>query len=170
MDEMQEVKTPKEEKSFSSINMGSFLLVMTILGAMLIFSGVLSYFIPQGSFERDAAGVIIDGTFKETGVKGIAFWRILTAPARVFASSDALTIIFISLFLLIMSGVFNLLDKTDGIRIIIGKTVRKFSQKRNLVVCIALLAFMAFGSFFGMFEELVTLLPLVIVFMLSMSL
>ena len=29
--------------------------------------------------------------------------------------------------------------------------------------------FMAFGSFFGMFEELVTLLPLVIIFMLSLG-
>jgi uncharacterized ion transporter superfamily protein YfcC len=170
MEERKEtVVEKKEKKSFSSINLKSFLLVTIILGTMLIVGGVLSYIIPQGSFSRDPDGVIIDGTYVEQGVKGIAIWRIITAPFRVFASEDALTIIFISLFLLIMSGVFNLLDKTNGIRVIIGKTVRKFSKQRKLVVCIALLAFMAFGSFFGMFEELVTLLPLVIVFMLSMG-
>ena len=169
MEENKEVRAKKHEESFSSINTKSFVLVTVILGCMLVLSGVLSYFIPQGSFLRDADGVIIDGTYAEQGVNGIAIWRVITAPVRVFASSDALTIIFISLFLLIMSGVFNLLDKTNGIRVIIGKTVRKFSGKHNLVVCIALFAFMAFGSFFGMFEELVTLLPLIIVLMLSMG-
>ena len=37
------------------------------------------------------------------------------------------------------------------------------------MVCITVLIFMLFGSLFGMFEELVTLLPLIIAFMLSMQ-
>ena len=37
------------------------------------------------------------------------------------------------------------------------------------MVCITVLIFMLFGSLFGMFEELATLLPLIIVFMLSMN-
>ena len=170
-EKMEEIveKNAEKEKAFSSINTKSFVLVVALLAVILAISGALSYFIPQGSFQRDADGAIIDGTYVKGAVGGIAIWRVLTAPVRVFASSDALTIIFISLFLLIMSGVFNLLDKTDGIRIFIGKMVQKFAKKRNLVICIAALVFMAFGSFFGMFEELVTLLPLVIVFMLSMG-
>jgi uncharacterized ion transporter superfamily protein YfcC len=68
-----------------------------------------------------------------------------------------------------MSGVFNLLDKTGGIRVVIGKTVRKFSNKKKVVICATTFVFMAFGSFFGLFEELATLLPLVIVFTLSMG-
>ncbi len=167
---MEKQETKKEGKAFSSINARSFVFVVILLGSILLLSGLLSYFIPQGAFLRDKEGMIIDGTYTAGAVDGIAIWRIFTAPVRVFFSSDALTIIFISLFLLIMSGVFNLLDKTDGIRIVIGKTVRKFSHRRNLVICIAVLIFMAFGSFFGMFEELVTLLPIVILFMLSMGL
>ncbi|MBR2441716.1 MAG: YfcC family protein [Clostridia bacterium] len=163
-------KQEEKSKAFSNINARSFLFVLILLGAILALSGALSYFIPQGTFLRDSEGMIIDGTYIQGEVEGIAIWRVLTAPVRVFFSSDALTIIFISLFLLIMSGVFNLLDKTDGIRIVISKTVRKFSNRKNLVICIALLIFMAFGSFFGMFEELVTLLPIVILFMLSMGL
>lgn len=164
-----EKQVKRKDKAFASINANSFLMVVILLSVILAISGALSYFIPQGAFERDAFGAIIDGTYAKGEVDGIAVWRILTAPVRVFVSSDAVTIIFISVFLLIMSGVFNLLDKTDGIRVFIGKTVQRCSKKRNLVVCIALLIFMAFGSFFGMFEELVTLLPLVIVCMLSMG-
>lgn len=138
--------------------------------AVLFFCGSLSYFIPQGAFERGTDGTILPGTYQAGKVQGIAFWRVITAPVRVFASEDALTIIMISLFLLVMSGVFNLLDKTGGIKTVISSIMRRLRDRGGPVVCITVLLFMLFGSLFGMFEELVTLLPLIIVFMLSMRL
>ena len=163
----KEVK--KESKSFSNIGLRSFVTVVLVLSAVLIFSGALSYFIPRGSFEYSDDGMIIEGTYTEEGIKGIAPWRILTAPVRVFFSEDALTIIMISIFLLVMSGVFNVLEKTGGIKIFIGRIMSRLRDKGGPVVCITVLLFMLFGSFFGMFEELVTLLPIIIVFMLSMN-
>ena len=165
---LKEQKQQKEE-TFSSINIKSFVAVAVLLVVILAICGALSYFIPQGYFDRDASGAIIDGTYHQGMVSGIEIWRVLTAPFRVFGSEDGLSIIFISIFLLIMSGVFNLLEKTGGIRIFISKVVQKFSKKRSAVICIAALIFMAFGSFFGMFEELVTLLPLVVICMLSLG-
>ncbi len=162
-------KHDNREKAFSSIGTRSFITVVLILTCVLFISGALSYFIPQGSFERDENGAIITGTYTEGEVDGIAFWRIITAPVRVFASEDALTIIMISLFLLIMSGVFNLLEKTGGIKIFIGRIMSHMRDKGGPVVCFTVLIFMLFGSFFGMFEELVTLLPIIIMFMLSMN-
>ncbi len=141
-----------------------------LLLAVLFFCGSLSYFIPQGAFQRDTDSNIIPGTYQAGEVEGIAFWRVLTAPIRVFASEDALTIIMISIFLLVMSGVFNLLDKTGGIKTFIEYIMRHLRDSGSPVVCITVLLFMLFGSLFGMFEELVTLLPLIIVFMLSMQL
>ena len=144
--------------------------VAVLLLTVLFFCGSLSYFVPQGAFQRDAANNIIPGTYQVGAVKGIAPWRVLTAPARVFASEDAITIIMISVFLLVMSGVFNLLDKTGGIKVVIAYIMRSLRDRGGPVVCITVLLFMLFGSLFGMFEELVTLLPLIIVFMLSMQL
>ena len=144
--------------------------VTAILLVLLLFCGSLSYFIPQGAFDRDADGNIIPGTYREGTVEGIAVWRILTAPVRIFASDDAVTIIMISIFLLVMSGVFNLLDKTGGIKTFIVYIMRRLRDRSTPAVCITVLIFMLFGSLFGMFEELVTLLPLIIVFMLSMKL
>lgn len=157
------------DRAYSNINARSFILVTVILLAILIFCGSLSYFIPQGSFETDAAGNIIPDTYRAGPVEGIAIWRVITAPVRVFASEDALTIIMISIFLLVMSGVFNLLDKTGGIKTFISYIMRRLRDRGGPVVCISILIFMLFGSLFGMFEELVTLLPLIIVFMLSMN-
>ncbi len=141
-----------------------------ILAAMLLFCGSLSYFIPQGTFLRDANGHILPDTFTAGKVEGIALWRVLTAPIRVFASSDAVSIIMISAFLLVMSGVFNLLEKTGGIKIFIVHILHRLRDRGGPVVCITVLIFMLFGSLFGMFEELATLLPLIIAFMLSMNL
>jgi uncharacterized ion transporter superfamily protein YfcC len=68
-----------------------------------------------------------------------------------------------------MSGVFNLLDKTGGIKTFIEFIMHHLRGTGGTFVCIMVLLFMLFGSLFGMFEELVTLLPLIIVFMLSMQ-
>lgn len=159
----------EREKAFSSISVKSFLTVALLLLGILLLCGSLSHFVPQGAFQRDGEGMILTGTYQQRGVSGIAFWRVLTAPARVFASPDAITIIMISVFLLIMSGIFNLLEKTGGIRTFIVHIMNRLRDKGGPVVCITVLVFMLFGSLFGMFEELVTLLPLIIVFMLSMK-
>lgn len=134
-----------------------------------MFCGSLSYFVPQGAFERDTAGNIIPNTYTKGEIDGISFWRVLTAPFRVFASSDAITIIMISIFLLVMSGIFNIMEKTGGIKTFILSIMNRLRDKGGPVVCITVLIFMLFGSLFGMFEELVTLLPLIVVFMLSMK-
>ncbi len=158
-----------KEKAFSNIGAKSFFIVVILLTTILAISAILSYIIPAGSFDRDESGVIIAGTYKESGVGGIALWRVVSAPIRVFVSEDALTIIMISVFLLVMSGVFNLLDKTNGTKVVIGRLMHRLADKGAPVVCLCVLLFMLFGSFFGMFEELVTLLPLIIMFMISMG-
>lgn len=167
MTEEKELK--KEEKSFATISVKSFVSVVIILVTMLVICGILSLFVPQGHFARNADGEIIAGTFVQTEAQGLSFWKIITAPFRVFFVEGSLTIIMICLFLLIMSGVFNLLDKTNGIKAIMNKIVKKFDKKKRLVVCITILFFMLFGSLFGLFEELVTLLPFITLFMLSLG-
>ena len=166
---LQNQHNTAKEKPSSNIGLRSFITVIIILCSLLAISGALSYIIPQGSFEVDEAGVIIADSFTKGGVEGIEVWRVITAPVRVFASEDALTIILISVFLLVMSGVFNLLEKTNGTKVVIGRLMRRLADKGAPVVCLCVLVFMLFGSFFGMFEELVTLLPLIIFFMLSMG-
>lgn len=159
----------RKNKSFATINIKSFVLVFALLAVMIALSGTLSCFVPQGSYSRDDNGTIIPDTYVAGEVRHIAFWRVITAPLRVFVSDDALSIVMISLFLLIMSGVFNVMEKTGGVAALIGKAVAKCGKRKNLVICVAVAVFMAFGSFFGMFEELVTLLPIMVVFMLSLG-
>ena len=163
------MKKNNKEKSFSTINAKSFISVVVVLILIIALSGIMTLIIPQGAFLRDESGQIIPGTFSKGDVKGIAFWRVVTAPFRVFFADGGITIIMISLFLLIMSGVFNLLDKTNGLKVIMNSMVKKFSTKKKIVICVCVLFFMLFGSLFGLFEELITLLPFMIIFMLSLG-
>ena len=163
------MKKENKQKAFTAINTKSFLSVVIILTVMITICGILSLVIPQGQFLRTETGEIIAGTYIQGEVKGIAFWRIITAPFRVFFADGGITIIMICIFLLVMSGVFNLLEKTNGIHVIMHKTMNKFGKKKKLVLCIGILFFMLFGSLFGLFEELVTLLPFVTIFMLSLG-
>jgi uncharacterized ion transporter superfamily protein YfcC len=157
------------QKSSANIEFRSLVTVVIILSSLLFISGALSYIIPQGSFLLDESGVIIPESYVKGEISGIAIWRVITAPVRVFASEDAVTIIMVSVFLLLMSGVFNLIDKTHGTKIVISQLMHRLADKGAPVVCLCVLVFMLFGSFFGMFEELVTLLPLIILFMLSLG-
>ena len=86
----------RKESSFSNIGLRSFIIVVSLLAVIIILSGAMSYFIPQGSFLTDEQGMIIPDTYVQGEVKGIAVWRIITAPFRVFGSEDSLTIIMIS--------------------------------------------------------------------------
>ena len=159
----------QKEKPLANISARSFITVVALLCLVLFVCFILTHLIPAGEYQRDENGNVINGTYEQYGVEGIAFWRVLTAPVRVFVSEDALTIIMISVFLLVMSGVFNLLDKTGGTKVFIGRIIKRLADKGGPVVCVCTLVFMLFGSFFGMFEELVTLLPVIVMFTLALG-
>lgn len=159
-----------KEKAFSTINLRSFIVIVVILSFILLAVGVLTYIVPKGEYLSDEKGNIIAGSFHYVSQDGgVPIWKIILAPILVFASDNGLTIIMISLFLLVMSGCFNVMEKTGGLKALISRALRAFGNKKNAVVMIAILFFMAFGSFFGMFEELVALLPIVIILMLSLG-
>lgn len=168
-EEKQAPKQKQKEKSVMSVSAKSFIAVMAILLGMIIVAGVLTYAIPQGSYARTEEGRIIAGSFTSGGIKGYPVWRFFTAPVEVFWSEDALNVIMISLFLLILSGTFNIMNKTGGIEAVVGLLVKKFARKRLLLALIVCLLFMACGSFFGMFEELVALMPIILILSLSLG-
>ena len=114
-----------KEQSFARINLRSFVFVTILLAAILILSGILSYFVPQGQFDRLEDGSIVEDSYIQGEVDGIAFWRVLTAPVRVFFAPGCITIIMVSVFLMIMSGVFNLVEKTHGVHLLVHRIVKQ---------------------------------------------
>jgi uncharacterized ion transporter superfamily protein YfcC len=144
--------------------------VLIILFALLLSAGVLTYLVPAGEYLRDLDGTIIPDSFSYlSGVGGYPVWRWLTAPFEVLGSTDGITIIMISLFLLILGGTFTVMDKTGGITVIIKRLVTRFKAKKYTLLRLVVLVFMSFGAFFGIFEESIALLPIMILLSLSLG-
>ena len=58
-----EQQAKEAKKPSANIELKSFIIVVLLLSFMLTISGVLSYIIPNGSFERDEAGKIIADSY-----------------------------------------------------------------------------------------------------------
>ncbi len=159
----------EKAKNPVNINLRSFILVMTVLLVMMIASGLSTYFLPQGSYSFDEQEQLIPDTYVQSEIKPYPVWKWFLAPVLVFGSSDALNIIMVSLFLLTISGFFAVMQNTNGIKIIVEKLVARFSTRKTAIICLTTLIFMLFGSFFGMFEELIALLPIMIIISLSLG-
>lgn len=159
----------EENKALININKRSFINVLIILFSLMVIAFVLTYLIPQGSYQRTIDGEIIAGTYQLLPRDNLKIWEFFYAPIGLLLSSDGLNVIMISLFLFILGGFFTVMDKSKGIIVIIKKLVDKYSHNKHLLIRIITLFFMLFGAFFGIFEESVALLPIMIILALSMG-
>lgn len=144
------------------INKRSFITVCIILASFMIITYILTFFIPKGIFENNVY-------IPKGEAKGYNFLNFIFSPIKVIASSDGLTIIVISLFILILGGAFNVMQQTNGIQAIILYLINKYKDKKYKLMYIVVLVFMLFGSLFGIFEESITLLPIILILSLSLG-
>lgn len=156
------------------INKKSFFSIVLILFVLMIFSIIITYIIPKGMFETiiDANGnTIIDYNkfIPLNDIKGINIFKGLFSFILVLFSKDGLSLFMLCLFLLIISGAFQIMNDNLGMKVIVNKLINKFKGKDNILICLMTLVFMMFGSFFGLFEEVLTLLPLIIMITLSLG-
>lgn len=147
------------------INKKSFITVCLILFIFMLLSYIMTFIIPHGIFEI----INNENIYTEIEGNGIPFWKFILSPFLLLGSDSGLTVIVISLFILILGGAFNVIDKTGGINAIINYLIKKFKDKKYILIYIIVLFFMLFGSLFGIFEESVTLLPIIIILALGMG-
>lgn len=152
-----------------NISKKTFVNVVMLFIALLVFSIIATYIIPRGMFDVNENGVEDYTNYIALEDKsGINIFKGIFAPILVLFSKDGLSIIMLSLFLVVVSGTFQMMDDTNGIKIIVNKLISKFKNRRKGLIAIITFIFMCFGSFFGLFEEVLALLPIII--MLSISL
>ena len=151
-----------ESKTLVDLSTKTFLQVVALLFALMLVSIVLTYVIPKGTFALHPDGTTDYLAYQRTeGVSGIAWYKGLLAPILVFFSSNGLTLLMLSLFLLVIFGAFQIMNDVGGIRVLVGAVSQRFQKRRNLLLCAVSLIFMCFGAFLGQFEEMLTMLPIV---------
>ena len=155
----------EDHKAGIHIGIKAFITAAVIILALMVAAGVLTRVIPTGAYERtitDGRETIVADSFRYTEAARLPLWRWFTAPVEVLWGPDSTMIIVIILFILIIGGTFALLDKCGTLRWLMGRLAGRFQGKRYTLLALMVFFFMFFGSAFGMFEELVALVPIVV--------
>lgn len=158
-----------DQKRFLTIGTKSFVSVLLILVGLIVFAGMLAYLIPQGSYLRNDALEIIGPYEAIASSARIPIWKIGLSFILVFTTADAVPVLVISLFLLILGGAFQVMQSAKGIQVFIDRLVLKFREKKYVLLRMMVLVFMAFGAFFGIFEESVAIMPVIIILSISLG-
>ena len=152
----------KARPTLISISKKSFIQVTLLLLGLLILSVALTYLIPKGEF-----GLLPDGEtnyldyVRRDDLGGIPLWKGILAPLLVFGSADGLKLIVLSLFLFVISAAFQVMNDVGGIRALVGALSERFRDRRELLLVLISFLFYCFGAFLGLFEEMLTMLPIV---------
>lgn len=150
----------------------AFITTAVITLSLMIFSGVLTRIIPSGSYERYTLGgvtMISPDSFQFVEKAPLPVYRWFTAPVEVLFSENAPVIIVLIFLIVFIGGGYALLNRIGVFEEIITKIVRRYGARRYLLVCAVSLVFMFFGSFLGMFEEVVPLIPVVVILAYTMG-
>ncbi|MBO5197766.1 MAG: YfcC family protein [Lachnospiraceae bacterium] len=161
------------EDTALKISKKTFLTSLIILLALMLFAGVLTQILPQGSYVREIADgrevVAADSyTVTEDGER-LPFWKVFTAPFLVLFSSDGVTVLGIILFLMVISGDIALLNQSGVMAYSMQRIVEKNRGRRYRMLFVATFIFMAFGAFVGVFEESATLAPFAVALATAMG-
>jgi uncharacterized ion transporter superfamily protein YfcC len=161
-----------DEKSGIQISRRAFLQSVFILLALMLVAGVATLLIPSGEFARaevDGREVVLADTFTYTERPDYPVWRWLTAPLEVLAGPEAATIIVIILFLMMVGVAFAVLEHSGILNSGLAKIVSAFGGQKYVLLLAISFFFMALGAFFGIFEEIVPLVPLMIALAYSLG-
>ncbi len=153
------------ERSGAQISKKAFIQSVIILLVIMLVAGVLTRVVPAGTYERitDAGRELIKpDSFQHTPKPHYPIWRWLTAPVEVLWGPDSLLVIVICLFILMVGGAFAVLDKSGILKAGLGRIVARFGGRKYTLLLLISFFFMALGAFFGIFEEVVPLVPLVL--------
>lgn len=138
----------KGEKKGLGIGVGSFVSAIGILIALMIMTYILTLVIPGGN---------------------IPFWKWLLSPILVLGSNQGVTLIAVIIFLLVIGGTFNALDRSGTMDYMLRKIVHFAGDKKYLLLAVVTLFFLSMGAFIGSFEECIPMVPLAVALALAMG-
>lgn len=162
----------EDQRAGIQISKKSFFSSVIILFVLMICAGILTRIIPAGLYDRmivDGREIIDVSSFRFITDINYPIFRWFTAPIEVLWSPDALTVIVIIFFILFIGGTFAILDKSGILKYVMDSIVKKFGKSKYKLLGILTLFFMVFGSAFGIFEELVVLVPISITLAYSLG-
>ncbi len=138
----------KKENKGLNISVSSFVAAIIILLVLMTLTYLLTMIIPGGY---------------------IPFWKWLLSPILVVGSPQGGTLLAVMLFLLVIGGTFNALDRSGTMDYMLRKIVHAAGGRKYWLLSMVTLFFLSMGAFVGSFEECIPLVPLAVVLAVAMG-
>lgn len=135
---------------------------LVLLLAGVAVAAVLTWLIPAGSYERrthteTGREIVIGGTYRTVAAAPVSpMAALLAVPRGIVAGADVV------LTVLVVGGAFALLDATGALGRLVGALVGRTRRPRLIVIGVSL-AFATLGSLENMHEEIIALVPTLLV-------
>ena len=142
---------------------------MLFLVAILLIVTVASYIVPAGSYDR----VFVEALDREV-VDPNSYHSVERNPIGIFTLLMSVTqgmqnAAYIIFFLLIIGGMFAILDGTGAIKAGMANVVRAMKGKELLMIPVCMIVFGCGSAFCANFEEFLAFVPLVLAVCLTMG-
>lgn len=131
----------KQKEQGLGIGAKSFLTAIAVIFVLMVLTYLLTFIVPGGY---------------------MPFWKWLLSPVLVLGADGNVSLIAVLLFLLVIGGVFNNLNKCGLMKYMLDQITYRFGKNRYKLLGTVTLFFMAMGAFIGSFEECVPLVPIVV--------
>lgn len=154
------------------ISARAFIQTLVVLFVSMMIAGLLTRIVPAGMYDRLSVGgreMIDPASYRVTLRPDYPIWRWFTAPIEVLGAPGNLTIIVILIFILLIGGSFAVLDRSGIVRAAIGHIVRRFGREKYALLLVISFFFMVLGAFFGIFEEVIPLVPVMVALSYSLG-
>lgn len=149
------VEANKQDKTFKVPHVYVILLVLIAIGV------VLSYIVPAGQYEMMEAAngrEVVDSTsFSYVENQPLGIFDFLQSVPK--GMTETATIIF---FIFIVGGSFAVIDDTGAIEAGLGRITKTMAGKERAIVPIVMIAFSLGGAVFGMAEETLPFIPIMV--------
>ena len=128
-----------------------------------IVAAVLTHILPAGQFDRheDAASgrsIVIAGTYHRVAEHPVGpFETLVSIPDGIIDAASVIAFVFL------VGGAFGVVDATGALHDGIDRLVRRLGDRGIVAVPIVCLAFAAGGAFENMQEEIIALVPALLV-------
>ena len=141
---------------------------LVIITAIIFLIAIATYIVPGGAYDEavNEAGktVVVDGSFHYIENKPQGLFEVLQAPIQGIVDSAE-----IIAFLFIVGGAFNIISRTKAIDFGIVNIVNVFKGKEILIIPIITTIFSLGGAIFGMYEESVPFVAILVPLMLALG-
>lgn len=131
----------QNQKKGLNISAKSFVTAIAVIFVLMVLTYGLTFVVPGGH---------------------IPFWKWIASPILVLGAEGNASLIAVILFLLVIGGVFNCLEKCGLMKYMLDVITHRYGKSRYKLLALITLFFMAMGSLIGSFEECVPLVPIVV--------